>query len=256
MTTCFGRRVRGEDLADDEPVAEHTDRGQVLLDGRGRAGVGPDVGGDVERRDGAQAEASRLAPRQKLPHRPPIRPASTISAGRATSAPLPVTTAVSAAAGRHQRLGQFRHLSPTADSPVDELLEPLVVVHERMGQRVQPPHGLLRSVEPHLDPVPRNRHPLGQARQLRVEGLDGKRHPDQLAPQRLASSAASQKFTDLHHRAPRRAESGKRRSDPSAAPDSSAGPGRAFPLSELALAPLSPLSSPFLVRQQRADLNS
>ena len=42
----------------------------------------------------------------------------------------------------------------------------------------QPLHRLLRPAEPHLDPLPRNRHPLGQARQLRVEGLDGKRHPD------------------------------------------------------------------------------
>ena len=98
-------------------------------------------------------------------------PASTISDGRTTSASPSATTTGSAAAGTRTPL-------PTADSPVDEPLEPLVIVHERIGQRVEPFHRLLRPVEPHLDPVPKNRHPLGQARQLRVEGLDGKRHPD------------------------------------------------------------------------------
>ena len=60
-----GRGVHGEDLADDEPVAEDADRGQVMLDGRDRPGVSTDIGGDVERRDRAEAEASGLAPRQK-----------------------------------------------------------------------------------------------------------------------------------------------------------------------------------------------
>ena len=74
LRAAHGRgRVHGEDLADDEPVAEHADRGQVLLDGRNRARVGPDVGGHVERGDRGQAEASVLAPGQKLPHRPPVR---------------------------------------------------------------------------------------------------------------------------------------------------------------------------------------
>ena len=41
VTTCFGPRtaaagVHQEGLADDEPVAEHADRGQMLLDGRDR----------------------------------------------------------------------------------------------------------------------------------------------------------------------------------------------------------------------------
>ena len=65
--------VHREDLVDDEPVAEHADRGQVLLDGRDRPGVSTDVGGDVERGDRTEAEASGLAPRQKLPHGPPVR---------------------------------------------------------------------------------------------------------------------------------------------------------------------------------------
>ena len=68
-----GRRIHREDLADDEPVAEHADGGQVLLDGRDRPGVGPDVGGHVERSYRTQAEASGLAPPQELPHRPPVR---------------------------------------------------------------------------------------------------------------------------------------------------------------------------------------
>ena len=66
-------RVHGEDLADDEPVAEHADRGQVLLDGRGRSRVSTDVGSHVERGHGLEAEASRLAPSEKLPHRPSVR---------------------------------------------------------------------------------------------------------------------------------------------------------------------------------------
>ena len=45
----------------------------MLLDGRGRPRVRPDVGRDVKRRHGGEAEASRLAPRQKLPHGPPVR---------------------------------------------------------------------------------------------------------------------------------------------------------------------------------------
>ena len=126
VTTCFGPRtaaggVHRENLADDEPVAEHADRGQVLLDGRDRSRVSPDVGGHVERGHGLEAEASRLAPREKLPHRPPVRrprplvrdppreelqatptpgPASTITRGSSMAAtPLPVTTSGSAAAG-------------------------------------------------------------------------------------------------------------------------------------------------------------
>ena len=102
-------------------------------------------------------------------------PASTISDGRTTSASPSATTTGSAAAGTRTPL-------PTADSPVDEPLEPLVIVHERIGQRVEPFHRLLRPVEPHLDPVPKNRHPLGQARQVRVEGLDGKASPGSRSP--------------------------------------------------------------------------
>ena len=68
-----GRWVHREDLADDEPVAEHADRGQVLFHGRDRAGVGADVGGHVERGDRPQPQAAVLAPPQELPHGPPVR---------------------------------------------------------------------------------------------------------------------------------------------------------------------------------------
>ena len=126
VTTCFrpphrGRRIHPEDLADDEPVAEHADRGQVLLHGRGRPRVRPDVGRDVKRRHGG--EASRLAPTEKLPHGPPVRgarplvrdppreelqepldgippPASTITCGSSKAPPpLSVTADVAATAG-------------------------------------------------------------------------------------------------------------------------------------------------------------
>src|ERR1700675_4308419 len=51
LTECFGHRGGGidrENLADDEPVEQHPDRGEMLLDGRlfelarHRLGVGPD----------------------------------------------------------------------------------------------------------------------------------------------------------------------------------------------------------------------
>ena len=67
------RRVHRQDLADDEPVAEHADGGQVLLDRGRRPGVGPDVGRHVQRRDCLERQAARLAPGQKLPHGPPVR---------------------------------------------------------------------------------------------------------------------------------------------------------------------------------------
>ena len=78
VTTCFGpphrgRGVHREDLIDDEPVAEHADRGQVLFHRRDRSRVSTDVGSHVERGHVAQAEASGFAPREKLPHRPPVR---------------------------------------------------------------------------------------------------------------------------------------------------------------------------------------
>ena len=67
------RRVHRQDLADDEPVAEHADGRQVLLDGGRRPGVGPDVGRHVQRRDRLERQAARLAPGQKLPHGPSVR---------------------------------------------------------------------------------------------------------------------------------------------------------------------------------------
>ena len=67
------RRVHRDNLADDEPVAEHADGRQVLLDRGRRPGVGPDVGRHVQRRDRRERQAPGLAPRQKLPHGPSVR---------------------------------------------------------------------------------------------------------------------------------------------------------------------------------------
>ena len=46
--------VRGDDLAGNQPIEEHADGGQVLLDGLLRADVAEllDIAGDVHRRDG------------------------------------------------------------------------------------------------------------------------------------------------------------------------------------------------------------
>ena len=63
------RRVHRQDLADDEPVAEHADGRQVLLDRRHGPRVRPDIGRHVERRDRPQLEATRSAPRQEPPRR-------------------------------------------------------------------------------------------------------------------------------------------------------------------------------------------
>ena len=56
-------------------------------------------------------------------------------------------------------------------------LEPLEVADQRLRQRVQLPHGLLRAREPHLDPAGLDRHALGEARQARLERLDRHRDP-------------------------------------------------------------------------------
>ena len=102
-TTCFGPRPAAagfvrRDLADDEPVAEHAARGEVLLDGRDRSRVGPDVGGHVERRHIAERKPARLAPGQKLPHRPPVR----------------FPDLLRSAAGGHVRGANFDGVAPSA----------------------------------------------------------------------------------------------------------------------------------------------
>ena len=62
--------------------------------------------------------------------------------------------------------------------PVDERLELLVVVRQRLGEREEPPDGVLRAAEAHLDPAGLDRHALGQAGKARLERLDGHRDPD------------------------------------------------------------------------------
>ena len=58
------RGVEGEDLVDDEPVEDHPQRREVLLDGRRRARLGEllDVGRDHHRLDLVEGEASEFAP--------------------------------------------------------------------------------------------------------------------------------------------------------------------------------------------------
>ena len=60
---------------------------------------------------------------------------------------------------------------------VDERLELLVVVRQRLGEREEPPDGVLRAAEAHLDPAGLDRHAFGQAGQARLERLDGHRDP-------------------------------------------------------------------------------
>ena len=175
------RRVHRDNLADDEPVAEHADRRQVLLDGGRRPGVGPDVGRHVQRRDRREPQAPRLAPRQELPHGSPVRrprprgwrsarrktresfstaagPASTISRGQHELGPL-----------RELRARDVRQLDPhdvfvhSRTSPIRRLpglpcstnsSKLLVVVRQRLGEREEAPDGVLRPTEAYLDPVP------------------------------------------------------------------------------------------------------
>ena len=51
--------------------------------------------------------------------------------------------------------------------------------------RVEPRQGVLRPVEPHLDPPTLDRHPIGQARQLCAHGLGGHLEPESGQPGRL-----------------------------------------------------------------------
>ena len=118
VTTCFGPRgvaagFNGEDLADDEPVAEHADRGRVLLHDRDRSpgGCGCRRPRGAERRRAAGGLAPRATPGTapppvRTPPRvlafaiPPAKdssnlptaagPASTIACGRTTPLPPPV----------------------------------------------------------------------------------------------------------------------------------------------------------------------
>ena len=57
-------------------------------------------------------------------------------------------------------------------------LEALVVVRQRLGEREDPPDGLLRPAETRLDPPGLDRDALGQTRKERLERLDGHGHPD------------------------------------------------------------------------------
>src|SRR5260221_8935250 len=69
------RRVAGEDLADDQPVEEHAEGGEVLLHGRlGELVLQDlDIGRDVQRLDADElGEAVRVAPREEVADGPVI----------------------------------------------------------------------------------------------------------------------------------------------------------------------------------------
>ena len=208
------RRVHRQDLADDEPVAEHADGRQVLLDGGRRPGVGPDVGCHVQRRDrrGAPGPAPRTTPgTAPRPARTP--PASSAFAIRAAKNSRKRSTAagprVDDHRGQHDRPRRARRAHrpaarpapvfahsltappPPAASPcLDERLELLVVVRQRLGEREEPPDGVLRAAEAHLDPVPGSTDtPSGKLARRRVEGLGWKRRPGSRSPAPVRSSA-------------------------------------------------------------------
>ena len=63
------RGVEGQDLADDEPVEEHPERREMLLDARGRERPGKllDVGRDHHRLDLVEGEAPVLTPLSEAP---------------------------------------------------------------------------------------------------------------------------------------------------------------------------------------------
>ena len=62
-----GGRVLPDHLVDDEPVAERSDGGQVLVDGRLRRPAATDVGRDVQRLDLPQCDVAFPAPPHELP---------------------------------------------------------------------------------------------------------------------------------------------------------------------------------------------
>ena len=100
----------------------------------------------------------RDPPREELQIPPPVAgPASTITYGRTISPPCPSRPPAPRPPAPEPPSSFRHHLSPTADSPVDERLEPLVVVPER----VELLQRMLRPAEPHLDPVPFDGDPLG-----------------------------------------------------------------------------------------------
>ena len=63
-----GGGVCGDDLADNEPVEELADGGEVLFHRRRGAPVALDVGGDVDGLDALERKRAELAPLEELPH--------------------------------------------------------------------------------------------------------------------------------------------------------------------------------------------
>src|SRR5205823_3058654 len=68
-----GGRVQDDNVADDEPVEQPADGGEVLLLRRDAARMLSHVLTDVARRDASEPEAPLFAPREELPGGPGIR---------------------------------------------------------------------------------------------------------------------------------------------------------------------------------------
>ena len=145
----------------------------------------------MQRRDRREHQAPGLAPGQKLPHGPSVRrPRAPVGDPRGEELQKPrhrhgprvddqprqhdagssAACAMSGGSARCARAGRLSRL--------DERLELLVVVRQRLGEREEPPDGVLRAAEAHLDPAGLDRHACGQAGQARLERLAGHRDPD------------------------------------------------------------------------------
>ena len=145
---------------------------------------------------GAHHRPARARGRAPHPHRH-----VTVAVGRHPQAPAPVAALaqprhaldappgdragparveqVTELADEHQGL-QKSDSSLPSESPLlpDERFEPLVVVHQRQRQRIQPRQGLLRAAELHFNPVVLDQHAFRQARQPPFERFRRDRHLD------------------------------------------------------------------------------
>ena len=132
-------RIHRQHLVDDQPVAQHPDGGQVLLDRRRRPRMRTDIRRHVQRRDRAQAQAPSRTPRQEPPRRSRIRrarpgvgdlrreelqdrstatgPVSTITAGSAMPADPAGATGRRVTAGTSASRG-------ASETPIQDVIHP------------------------------------------------------------------------------------------------------------------------------------
>ena len=162
VTTCFGPRTgaagfTGRTWADDEPVAERADRGQVLLHSRGRppggSGCGPRTWSgstDSSRRPRPSHHPRTALPPARTP--PRVRSFAIRPAKNSTNFPTATGPALTISRGNASATASTAGVSTTGT--------------------------ILRPVEPHLDPPALDRHPSGQVRQLRAHALGRHLEPD------------------------------------------------------------------------------